>query len=152
MGCGSVRILGLCFRIIADINPGCLDAVQNHNLADLFAVSLWISTFWLCLHLYFCCIHSRKFTLCLFTLFFSETFSIMGPIQHGEQLSVIEIQKAAQHSVSFIASSSKAAELSLKRGGSPGNLKPRPGRQWTDNGRRSLEEITGNLGHVTRCH
>ncbi len=76
---------------MVDINFVSPDAVQNHNVAHLyrvifceFVVNFSILT---CLHLYFCCVHSRKFTLCLFTLFSSETFSIMGPIQHGEQLS-----------------------------------------------------------------
>ena len=115
---------------------------------EFFSVSvLRISPFWLCLHLYFCCIHSRKFTLCLFTLFFSETFSIMGPIQHGEQLSYWNSK--SNPTFCFIHKQQQAAEFSLKRG--PGNLKPLwhtgRGRQWL--------VITGHWqpgSCVTRCH
>ena len=98
---------------------------------ECFSVSLLrISPFWLCLHLYFCCIHSRKFILCLFTLFFSETFSIMGPIQHGEQFSYWNSK--SNPTFCFIHKQQQAAEFSLKR--SPDNLNPmtqgRARQQW----------------------
>ena len=94
---------------MADINPEGLDAVQNHNVADLYRVFLCecvanfsILTF---VYIYTSVVFTAANLHCVCSLFsFRRHFQLWDQYSM-ESSSAIEIQKATQHSVSFISSS-----------------------------------------------
>ena len=76
---------------MADINPEGLDAMQNHNVADLYRVFLceFVANFSiLTLFTFILLLYSQPQIYIVFVhSFLFGDISIMGPIQHGEQFS-----------------------------------------------------------------